>query len=295
MEVSVIMPVYNAAPYLDRAIQSALDQPEVVEVIVIDDASTDGSDRLMVKWAEKSSRIRYLPAQSAQPERAAIARNRGLAEATAPYISFLDADDYYLPGRFARTASYFRARAEWQVVAQPVKTTYRADYKGEQQKHAVSSCHFRSAEGTSANFADLTQAGIQMNGLTLRRSVFRQLGYFDPDLSQVQDLDFARRILLSDLPFYIESCSQTPVAVYTHHTSNTSSQLTEKWRCSAHLEALWIRRLWAANRAKKYRHRLFYRYVIFHYRSAPWPRMKKVFLYPFLFSLEALRWFRYLV
>src|SRR6056297_2692359 len=94
-KVSVIMPVYNAATYIDRAIVSAQKLEEVLEIIIVDDASKDASMQIARTKAEDDSRIVLLSTGKSTPQGSAVARNIGIRQAQAPFIAFLDADDYY--------------------------------------------------------------------------------------------------------------------------------------------------------------------------------------------------------
>ena len=95
--VSVIVACHNAERTLGRAIRSALAEPETAEVIVIDDASTDGTVRVARAEAAGAPRVRLIALDTnAGP---AAARNRGLDAATAPFVAVLDSDDIFLPGR----------------------------------------------------------------------------------------------------------------------------------------------------------------------------------------------------
>lgn len=92
MCVSVIVPVYNAAPWLGACLDSVLGQTlREIEVICVDDGSADGSAEAIEKLAAQDTRVRVLR----QPENAGqgAARNRGLEEANGEYILFVDADD----------------------------------------------------------------------------------------------------------------------------------------------------------------------------------------------------------
>jgi len=294
MQVSVIMPVYNAAPFLDRAIQSALDQPQVVELIAIDDASTDGSAGILEAWAEKSDRLIYLPAIFKEPQRAAAARNRGLTVATSPFIAFLDADDYYLPGRFTRTEAYFEANPEVEGLVEPVEVFYQANYRGIYDRSKIAGHKDSHAGFTRCSFGDILSLGIQCNGLTLRKNSQKGDLYFKNRFFQVQDLDFFRELLFKKWHIAIAGFSSSPVARYIHHSSNTSSQLNEKWIFSAQLEYHWIQKLSSEPNSRKDRWHLFYRYVIFKYHAPLWSKWKKALFYPFLFVKEAIYLGRYL-
>jgi len=90
--ISVVMPCYNAAPYVEEAIESVLAQtyPEV-ELIVVDDGSTDGSSEILQRLAaDHSEHITLIYQNRAGPF---VARNQALAHANGNYIAFLDADD----------------------------------------------------------------------------------------------------------------------------------------------------------------------------------------------------------
>jgi Glycosyl transferase family 2 len=104
---SVIVPAFNVAGTLARALQSALDQdPPPLEVIVVDDGSTDDTEAVARSFG---NRIKFL----AQPNAgAAAARNRGLEAARGEYVAFLDADDYWLPGFIAVGQDFLRSRPE---------------------------------------------------------------------------------------------------------------------------------------------------------------------------------------
>ena len=95
-KVSIIIPVYNAEKYLDRCLNSILNQEyNNYEVIIIDDGSTDGSKMIIDDFIKKDSRFNnFTQANSG----VSIARNKGLELATADYICFLDSDDWYDAG-----------------------------------------------------------------------------------------------------------------------------------------------------------------------------------------------------
>jgi hypothetical protein len=93
VKVSVVVPLFNKAPYLTRALDSIWSQDfEDFEVILVDDGSTD--EGLSVARAHKDNRLRVISQANAGP---GAARNRGLAEARGAFIAFLDADDAWLP------------------------------------------------------------------------------------------------------------------------------------------------------------------------------------------------------
>lgn len=94
-EISVIVPVYNTAPYLPACLDSLLAQtfPDF-EAILVDDGSTDESPRILASYAEKDARFRVLTRPNGG---LSAARNTGIAAASGVYLAFLDSDDVLDP------------------------------------------------------------------------------------------------------------------------------------------------------------------------------------------------------
>jgi len=95
--VCVIIAAYNAEATIARAVRSALAEREAVEVIVVDDASSDNTINIARSFDDGTGRLKILT----QPSNTgpASARNRALAESRSSWIAILDADDFFLPGR----------------------------------------------------------------------------------------------------------------------------------------------------------------------------------------------------
>lgn len=95
IKVSVIMPIYNAYDYLRPAMDSVIDQTlREIEIICVDDGSTDHSLDIIKEYRDADSRVRIITENNAGPS---IARNKGLSRARGDYVIFLDADDFYEP------------------------------------------------------------------------------------------------------------------------------------------------------------------------------------------------------
>jgi glycosyltransferase involved in cell wall biosynthesis len=108
---SVVIPTYNCDRYLAEAVESVLSQKDSdAEIIVIDDGSTDQTQAVLQPY---SSDLRYIYQEN---QGVAIARNRGIELAQAKFIAFLDADDYYLPGKLAAQLAVFEAQPELGIV-----------------------------------------------------------------------------------------------------------------------------------------------------------------------------------
>lgn len=93
--VSVIIPVYNVSRYLPQCIESVISQTyQNIEIVIIDDGSTDGSGKICDQYAERDPRIRVIHSMN---RGLASARNLGLENARGTFISFIDSDDWMEP------------------------------------------------------------------------------------------------------------------------------------------------------------------------------------------------------
>lgn len=95
----MIIPVYNAENYLRACLDSVLSQPLALEVLCVDDGSSDGSAAILEEYAARDSRLHLLRQKNAG---AGAARNRGLCQAAGEYLFFMDADDQLLPDALAQ-------------------------------------------------------------------------------------------------------------------------------------------------------------------------------------------------
>ena len=108
MKVSVIVPVYNQLRYLATCLDSVLSQSlREIEVVCVDDGSTDGSGKLLDEYAARDSRVKVIHQANAGP---GPARNAGMAVAQGEFIAFMDADDRY-PALDTLERMYAEARA----------------------------------------------------------------------------------------------------------------------------------------------------------------------------------------
>lgn len=106
--VSVVMPVYNAESYLEQAIGSLLNQSmKHIEIIAVDDGSTDSSLEILNRFAASDNRVRVYTQKN---QYAGVARNLGLSHAKGEYIIFLDSDDFFEKNLVKDT--YFKAKMD---------------------------------------------------------------------------------------------------------------------------------------------------------------------------------------
>lgn len=110
MNISAIIPVYNAEKYLEKAVHSALQFDVVKEVILVEDASPDNALAICKALAAQETRVKLYQHPNLENKGAGASRNLGMEKATMEYIAFLDADDYFLPNRFDREIKHWNSK-----------------------------------------------------------------------------------------------------------------------------------------------------------------------------------------
>ena len=109
MEISVVIPVYNAEKYVEDAVRSALRQNQTAEVILVEDNSPDNALKVCERLAKEDPRVRVLRHSDGKNHGAGESRNLGIKNARCDYIAFLDADDYWKP-RFLEVIHNLRCK-----------------------------------------------------------------------------------------------------------------------------------------------------------------------------------------
>lgn len=186
---SIILPVYNTRDLVEAAIRSALDQSETdIEVIVIDDGSTDDSAAICERLVQEDTRLRLFRKSN---EGQGVGRNLGLAYATGRYLLFLDSDDIMLPGLLARV------RAEFEDTAADVVCFGLAFRDIHDHPVATRAVRHRMVQEGPAIFED---AMLDRNFLTApwskayRRALIEAHGIRFPALRAYEDAMFGRHV-----------------------------------------------------------------------------------------------------
>jgi len=205
--VSVVIPTYNRAREVCRAVESALQQTRApLEVIVADDGSTDGTEQALAGYGGP---VRYLRIpHSGLPARA---RNAGIAEARGDYIAFLDSDDAWLVAKLERQAAVLDANPEVGLVSANALLV-----KGDGDEPSGAYLPDDRATGEFC-LADLLYTNFVITSTAVaRRSVL--LGGFDEDrrLRAIEDYDLWLRMSLVSRVHYIAE----PLAIYRDHSSS---------------------------------------------------------------------------
>ena len=180
--MSVVIPTYNLAPLLPGAVESVRAQgwPDI-EIVVVDDGSTDETAAVLESLA-RAGGLRWFRQENAG---AAAARNRGIREARKSWVAFLDADDYWLPGKLAAQFAALGARPS----AAFSYTDARLLYDSGAETDVV--C------GTAARplLPQLLAGNLFATPTALvRRDCFDRVGLFEPSLPTGEDWDMWMRL-----------------------------------------------------------------------------------------------------
>jgi glycosyltransferase involved in cell wall biosynthesis len=182
--VSVIIPVYNAAGCVRRAVDSVLGQHfQDFELLVVDDGSTDATHAVL---AEYGDRLRLLAKQNGGP---AAARNHGLQHAQGEYVAFLDADDYWKTGKLQRQVELLDARAEIGFCS---TATEVVDSAGRPAGNWP--CRPDAGPLPDILFMHGTVISGSTSGVLARRHQIVAIGGFDPALRGFEDPDLWIRL-----------------------------------------------------------------------------------------------------
>ena len=199
MDISVIIPVYNAATFLHKAVESAVNLDEVKEILLVEDASTDNSLELCRTLQTEYSKVKLFQHPDQGNHGAGATRNLGLEKASQEFIAFLDADDYYLPNRFEAEKEIFK-NEKIEGVFNAIGTEFYSE-KGKEEfqqkfkntelttvrKHAEGKDVFYGLLGLKNDFGTF----FHLNGLTIRQKSIRQNKLkFNEKLRVHQDSDF---------------------------------------------------------------------------------------------------------
>ncbi len=188
--ISVVIPAYNAARWLPRALASVQTQTlPVAEIIVVNDGSTDATAQV----ARKSSlSMRYVVQSNAG---VSAARNRGIAEARHAWLAFLDADDEWLPHKLQRQMAILAAdpQLRWCVSAY-------ADVRDGTPPDTDAAARVARVLAGRTRLSFFEAAGcelpLQTSGFVIQRAVLAEVGGFKPALRMSEDRDLWCRIAL---------------------------------------------------------------------------------------------------
>ncbi|PWH82809.1 glycosyltransferase family 2 protein [Algibacter marinivivus] len=196
--VSVIIPVYNGERFIEKAIQSALQQPEVSEVVIVNDGSTDNTLNIVENLQSQNSRIQIYNHKNHQNKGRSESRNLGIEKAKTDYIAFLDADDFYLEDRFKNDAYLFHENKDIDGVYNAIGAHfYREASKEEAEKLKITTITtVVEPEELFETLLYYRKGHFSIDGLTLKRSVFDSFDGFSKKLKVAEDTELFYRLAL---------------------------------------------------------------------------------------------------
>lgn len=219
-KVSVLISLYNRTEYIKETIESALTQEyKNIEIIIVDDGSTDGGDSLVESII--SDDIRLLRHPNAANKGQAASLNLALAHATGEYIAFLDSDDLFLPGKLLAQVDFLEKNSSVGLV---YGMGYAIDSSGEIIYNILSDEH---QETNDPNTILLDCYFHLPAGSLVRKTVLDQAGSFDESLRAGADHDMQVRLA------EITRFGFLPNRVYCyrrHHNSLSMSGSETMWR-----------------------------------------------------------------
>jgi len=201
MKVSVIIAVYNAGKFVTQAVESALAQPETVEVVIVEDGSTDNGLEVCIGLAEKHEKVYLVQHPGGKNLGAPASFNLGMQKATSEYLAILGADDYYLPGRFSVAKEAFKNDPECDGVYEAIGK----QYDDEESKRIWIKSGMSSMQLTTMNkvieperlFEALISGHygyFSLDGLVFKQTALDKAGFMDEALYLHQDMDFIYRL-----------------------------------------------------------------------------------------------------
>jgi len=186
--LSVVMPVYNVERFIDEAIDSVLGQTFTdLELVIVDDASTDSTWDIVTKRAVDEPRIRLI--RNEKNVGAAAAANAGIRAAFAPLIARMDGDDVSVATRFEKQVATLNAHPHFAVVG-----TFASHINEHGQLLSLSG----TGPTTEAEFDNLRRAGkptMVFGGTALfARDLFERIGGYNPVIRIAEDLELFDRM-----------------------------------------------------------------------------------------------------
>jgi glycosyltransferase involved in cell wall biosynthesis len=251
--VSVIIPAYNRAATIARALKSVLAQTvRDIEVIVVDDASTDGT--LDAVRRAQDGRVRCIACDSNAG--AAAARNRGIMAANASFVAFLDSDDFWAPEKLQRQLDWFATAPDDVLV---ICCSFRALHKG--SGRSVERHH---PPGTDWRLRMLDVCSVAPGSTMLaKRSVFQKVGLQYTGLRQYEDWEW----LLRYLERYRLLVMPEPLASIDMHGASDPAFIQQQAECLYELRAKAIADTYGGRGRRRFRASLHVEHAVACARS----------------------------
>lgn len=197
--LSVIIPVYNCECFIEKAIASVIAQPEVTEIVVVNDGSTDKTGLLLDQLQKEIPILKIFHHQNKWNKGRSASRNLGIQKAKGNFIAFLDADDYYLENRFSNDFKFFATQPDCDGIYNAVGFHFynqvAIEYKNEMERQFTLTQNIEPKRLFDA-LLNGTYGYFHINGLTLKKEVFEKIGLFNTKLIVSEDSDLFWRLAL---------------------------------------------------------------------------------------------------
>ena len=229
MDISVIIPVYNAALYLEKAIHSTLFHAEVKEVVVVDDGSTDDSLAILQKLQQTDARIKIYHHEHHRNKGRSASRNLALQKATMPYLAFLDADDFYLENRFEADSKIFVGDTTIDGVYNAIGVHFYRDFSTDEHNELALTTVTEPIPPKElfGYLLNGKKGYFSIDGLTIKREVLNKIGLFQEHLAVAEDTDWLLKMALTSK--LVAGNITEPVAMRGVHDTNSFNQ-TEQYK-----------------------------------------------------------------
>lgn len=212
--VSVIIPVYNCEKYLDKQMNCVVNQTVTdLQIILVDDGSTDHSPAMCDSWAERDQRITVIHKENGG---SSTAKNVGLASSTGDYIVFIDADDEI---ELNMLELLLNAMKESDIVCCGYK---EIDVNGKESVWSHKNELVTNIEGLRKMLSDKSFLGILCNKMFKRSIIMDKNGEifkFDEDISFREDMLWLTRVLKND---GMVSCIEDVLYIWKKHKTGLS-------------------------------------------------------------------------
>ena len=206
-KVSVVIPAYNAMPFLPETLVSVFKQTfQDYEVLIVNDGSSDGIEEWVAQITDL--RVKFI---SQINQGLAAARNTGLAHAQGEYIAFLDADDIWKPTKLEKQVRILEENSEVGLVYSWVGSIdHQGEVRGKVRKNNATGDVWKKLIGHN-----VIECG---SNPMVRRACFETVGNFDPKIAYAQGWDMWLRIA-THYPFKV---IKKPLIYYRAHSNNKS-------------------------------------------------------------------------
>ena len=193
--VSVVVPTYNRAPFLIRAINSILAQTVTdYEIIVVDDGSTDNTEEELQRYMALEPRLERVLVYIKQVNQGANpARNAGIRVARGEYIAFLDSDDLWHPRKLELQLEQIQRTEAGDMRNRPV-FSFTGRFRVDENYHVIAEQFAGSMKDPTVKLKRSNSVGT-LSSLMVTAWVAREVGGFDESLHACQDWDFYLRLV----------------------------------------------------------------------------------------------------